>query len=303
MSEADPGAGAGAGRTTDAHSDLYVVGQEVPPPSDVNDTLVVGALVVAGVCAIVFPVALFLGLPLVVYGGGLAVGLLALAVAVRRYFIAAYPEINAVQPRESAAASEDLRASTPVSDVRRVARRSLLGRALVGVAGLFGLSTLSFVASLGPKPSDELARTSWRPGARLVTGEGSPLRPADVGIGGVATVWPEGAVLVEDSAVLLVRLSNRRPRPPTNLDWVVDETLVAYSKICTHAGCPVGLFREQDSVLFCPCHQSTFDAARGAIPTFGPTARALPQLPMDVDDAGFLVALGDFTEQVGPAYG
>nr|MDQ3610846.1 ubiquinol-cytochrome c reductase iron-sulfur subunit [Actinomycetota bacterium] len=221
----------------------------------------------------------------------------------RRYFVAAYPEINAVQPRESAAASDDLEDGIPVSDVRPVARRSLLGRALVGVAGLFGLSTLSFVSSLGPKPSDELGRTSWRPGTRLVTTDGVPLRPVDVAVGGVATVWPEGSILVEDSAVLLVRLSSRRPRPPTNLAWVVDGSLVAYSKICTHAGCPVGLFREQDSALFCPCHQSTFDAARGAIPTFGPTARALPQLPMGVDDAGYLVALGDFTEQVGPAYG
>ncbi|MDP8977612.1 MAG: ubiquinol-cytochrome c reductase iron-sulfur subunit [Actinomycetota bacterium] len=293
----------GEGRAGDDRSRLYVVGEAVPPPSDVNDTLVVGALVVAGMCAIVFPLALFLQQSLVVYGGALAVGLLALAVAVRRYFVAAYPEINAVETRESAVASREPREETPVSDVRPLARRSLLGRALVGVAGLFGLSTLSFVASLGPRPSEELTRTSWRPGARLVTGEGTPLRPVDVGVGGVATAWPEGAVLVEDSAVLLVRLSNRRPRPPTNLDWVVDGSLVAYSKICTHAGCPVGLFREQDSVLFCPCHQSTFDAARGAIPTFGPTARALPQLPMDVDDAGFLVALGDFTEQVGPAYG
>ncbi|CAN5227111.1 hypothetical protein BH20ACT9_BH20ACT9_17840 [soil metagenome] len=299
----EPPGGPEARGATDAHSDLYVLGAEIPPPSDVNDAIVVGAVVVAGLCAIVLPLALFLQLSLVVYGGALGVGLLALAVAVRRYFVAAYPEINAVEPRESAAASDDLEDGTPVSDVRPVARRSLLGRALVGVTGLFGLSTLSFVSSLGPTPSDELGRTSWRPGARLVTTDGVPLRPVDVAVGGVATVWPEGSILVEDSAVLLVRLSDRRPRPPTNLDWVVDGSLVAYSKVCTHAGCPVGLFREQDSALFCPCHQSTFDAARGAIPTFGPTARALPQLPMGVDDAGFLVALGDFTEQVGPAYG
>jgi ubiquinol-cytochrome c reductase iron-sulfur subunit len=290
-----PAGGRDAHRPIDAHSDLYALGAEIPPPSDVNDALVVGALVVAGLCAIVFPLALFLQMSLVVYGGALGVGLLALAVA--------YPEINAVEPRESAAVADDLEGDTPVSDVRPVARRSLLGRALVGVTGLFGLSTLSFVSSLGPRPSDELGRTAWRPGARLVTTDGVPLRPVDVAVGGVATVWPEGSVLVEDSAVLLVRLSNRRPRPPTNLRWVVDGSLVAYSKICTHAGCPVGLFREQDSALFCPCHQSTFDAARGAIPTFGPTARALPQLPMGVDDAGYLVALGDFTEQVGPAYG
>jgi ubiquinol-cytochrome c reductase iron-sulfur subunit len=83
----------------------------------------------------------------------------------------------------------------------------------------------------------------------------------------------------------------------------VVDGLVAYAKVCTHAGCPVGLFRERDDALFCPCHQSTFDVRRGAEPTFGPAARALPQLPLAVDDEGYLVAAGDFTEQVGPAFG
>ena len=84
---------------------------------------------------------------------------------------------------------------------------------------------------------------------------------------------------------------------------MVDGTVVAYSKICTHAGCPVALYRERDDVLFCPCHQSTFDVQRGATPVFGPAARNLPQLPLGTDDEGYLVALGDFTEQAGPAFG
>ncbi len=173
----------------------------------------------------------------------------------------------------------------------------------MGAAGLFGLSFAAPVASLGPAPEDELRGTAWRAGRRLVTTDGQPLRPDDVAVGGISTVWPEDAVEVEDSAVVLVRLSSGAPSAPTNFDWVVDDDVIAYSKVCTHAGCPVGLFRERDDALFCPCHQSTFDAARGAVPTFGPAARALPQLPMGVDDAGFLVALGDFTEQVGPAFG
>jgi ubiquinol-cytochrome c reductase iron-sulfur subunit len=119
----------------------------------------------------------------------------------------------------------------------------------------------------------------------------------------VATVWPEGSVNDEISAVILVRVGDAEFQDPTNFDWVVNNELVAYSKVCTHAGCPVGLFREQDNALFCPCHQSTFDAVRGAIPTFGPTARALPQLPLGLDEEGFLIALDDFTELVGPAYG
>jgi ubiquinol-cytochrome c reductase iron-sulfur subunit len=77
---------------------------------------------------------------------------------------------------------------------------------------------------------------------------------------------------------------------------------VGYSKICTHAGCPVGLYRAADHSLLCPCHQSTFDVLRGAVPTFGPAARPLPQLPLDVDDQGNLVARSDFLEPVGPSF-
>ncbi len=87
------------------------------------------------------------------------------------------------------------------------------------------------------------------------------------------------------------------------MEWVVDERVACYSRVCTHAGCPVNLYREQDEALFCPCHQSTFDVVRGCIPTFGPAARALPQLPLGVDDDGFLVALDDYQEQVGPTRG
>jgi ubiquinol-cytochrome c reductase iron-sulfur subunit len=280
------------------HDGLSVIGQEVPEPSEVNDTIVVGAALLTAACGIVFALGLLLDWPITVHGGALAIGLLSLAVAVRRYFAAAFPDIEALEPR-------DLPDDTgePVTEVRPVGRRTLLQRALIGAAGVFGVTLLTPIASLGPAPGDALRRTAWTQGTRLVTTDGEPLRPEDVAVGGISTVWPEDAIEVENSSVILVRLSNPEgPQSPTNLDWVVDD-LVAYSKVCTHAGCPVGLFRERDDALFCPCHQSTFDAARGAVPTFGPTARALPQLPMGLDDEGYLIALGDFTEQVGPAFG
>jgi ubiquinol-cytochrome c reductase iron-sulfur subunit len=176
-------------------------------------------------------------------------------------------------------------------------------RALIGASGIFGLSLLAPVPSLGPAPGSALTRTAWRRGTRLVTTAGEPIRAESVVAGGIATVWPEGAINNEISAVIVVRVGNSPFEAPTNPEWVVNDELVAYSKVCTHAGCPVGLFRESDNALFCPCHQSTFDAVRGARPTFGPTARALPQLPLGVDRDGFLIALGDFTQQVGPAYG
>lgn len=137
---------------------------------------------------------------------------------------------------------------------------------------------------------------------RAVTNDGEPIRPEDIQVGSIASVWPEGAIGFERASVVVIRLANP-PESPTNMSWVVDDTLVAYSKICTHAGCPVALYREQDESLFCPCHQSTFDVPRACQPTFGPAARALPQLPLGVDDDGNLIALGDFEDLAGPSFG
>ena len=77
---------------------------------------------------------------------------------------------------------------------------------------------------------------------------------------------------------------------------------IAYSKICTHVGCPVGLYQADTHELLCPCHQSTFDVLDGARPRFGPATRSLPQLPLAVDGDGFLTAQSDFTEPVGPGF-
>lgn len=318
MTELDPRHHADSQAGDDAAPDetgLIVVGRRIPPPSEVNDLIVGAAAVVAGLAGLVFGVTIVLGMGVAIPGTALAVGLFSLAVAVRRYFAAAYPDIEGAEPREvpeppdiakapgEIEADDEAAEEESVAEVTPVGRRTLLQRLMIGGAALFGVGLAAPVTSLGPSPGDQLRETEWAEGRRLLTGDGEPIRPEDVPVGGIAsTIWPEGAIRVESSAVVLVRLSSE-PQAPTNADWVVDDAVVAYSKICTHAGCPVGLFREQDNALFCPCHQSTFDAARGAIPTFGPTARALPQLPMGVDDDGYLVALGDFTEQAGPAFG
>ncbi|HEY8341115.1 MAG TPA: ubiquinol-cytochrome c reductase iron-sulfur subunit [Egibacteraceae bacterium] len=277
--------------------ELIIVERREPPPSQVNDTLVLGFAIAAALGAATFAVTLALDGPLPLYGGALALGLLCLGIAIRRYFTDRYPDVVAAEPRAIPAADDD----EPVALVEPIARRPFLTRALIAAAGVFGLAALVPVSSLGPAPGDALRTTRWRRGTRLVTSDGEPIRPGDVAFGGINTAWPQGAIGHERSAVLVLRLSTEA-QPPTNLDWVVDGNLVAYSKICTHAGCPVALFRERDNVLFCPCHQSTFDASQGAQPTFGPAARNLPQLPLGVED-GYLVALGDFTEQVGPAFG
>jgi ubiquinol-cytochrome c reductase iron-sulfur subunit len=88
---------------------------------------------------------------------------------------------------------------------------------------------------------------------------------------------------------------------PGRETWTPDGYVV-YSKICTHAGCPVGLYQRETQQLLCPCHQSSFDVLHHAKPVFGPAAAPLPQLPIELGADGFLRATGDFSEPVGPSF-
>jgi ubiquinol-cytochrome c reductase iron-sulfur subunit len=135
----------------------------------------------------------------------------------------------------------------------------------------------------------------------VVDEAGNPLRPDQLAVNGVLTVYPEGHVESGDSQTLLIRLPPEVAPPGQKKGWTVGG-VVAFSKICTHAGCPVGLYQAATQELFCPCHQSTFSVRQGAAPVFGPATRPLPQLPIGVDDEGFLVALSDYREPVGPGY-
>lgn len=76
----------------------------------------------------------------------------------------------------------------------------------------------------------------------------------------------------------------------------------AYSKICTHIGCPTSLYEQQTNRILCPCHQSQFDALQHGKPIFGPAARALPELSISVDEEGYMYADRNFIEPVGPAF-
>lgn len=184
---------------------------------------------------------------------------------------------------------------------RVLGRRTVLLR-LFGVAGAaLGVAALFPLRSLGPTPGNALRRTAWRAGSRA-TVDGRPVRASELQRGTVLTVFPEGAERPEDSATLLIRVDPDELRlPPERAEWA-PEGLVAYSKICTHVGCPVGLYRETTHELLCPCHQSTFDVLRGARPVFGPATRSLPQLPITIDDEGYVVAISDYTEPVGPSF-
>jgi menaquinol-cytochrome c reductase iron-sulfur subunit precursor len=104
------------------------------------------------------------------------------------------------------------------------------------------------------------------------------------------------------AVVLLVRMDpSEMTISPGREDWSY-HGIIAFSKVCTHVGCPVALYEQNTKHLLCPCHQSTFDLANEARVIFGPANRPLPQLPISVDDEGYLIATSDFTEPVGPSY-
>jgi len=180
---------------------------------------------------------------------------------------------------------------------RRATFRRLLGAAVAALA-----VALAFpVGSLGPRPGNALRRTGWRGGARLVDAEGRPVAADDVPVDGLVTVFPEGDVGAADGQAVLIRLPERLAAATRREGWS-PRGFIAYSKVCTHAGCPVGLYEPEKRTLLCPCHQSAFDVLDGARPVIGPAARPLPQLRLVIDDDGYLAATEDFAEPVGPAW-
>jgi ubiquinol-cytochrome c reductase iron-sulfur subunit len=183
--------------------------------------------------------------------------------------------------------------------VRRTLVLSGLGFLAVLVVPLRGL-----IPSSTPLPPPRaLSQTPWRPGRRLVDRDGTPFRAEDVTVGTALTVFPEGRTRADDAQAVLLRVD------AADIPLMSEQTrrrsvsgLLCYSKICTHAGCPVGLYEQTARQLVCPCHLSVFDVLHEARAADGPAARPLPQLPLDVDADGYVVATGDFQGQVGPTY-
>jgi ubiquinol-cytochrome c reductase iron-sulfur subunit len=186
--------------------------------------------------------------------------------------------------------------------VEEIRRRRFLSRLLVAAAGALGLAALFPVRSLGGSPGDELETTAWRPGARLTTIDGELVAADALELESFTTVFPEDAVGSSDAQAVLIRVDPTLLRLDDDQLAATAEGNVAYSKLCTHAGCPVGLYLAATHELRCPCHQSTFAVLEGAKPVYGPAARPLPQLPIEVDDDGYLRATGDFTGPAGPSY-
>jgi ubiquinol-cytochrome c reductase iron-sulfur subunit len=199
-------------------------------------------------------------------------------------------------PQEQEAFEEDLDRGGIMT------RRKLVIRALGLAVTSLGVAALFPIRSFGPRPGHTLEHTNWRAGLRLVTVDGNLVVASDVPVGGLVTVFPEGfpgdgnaqTVLIRVEPGLLIPIKGRETWSPGGF--------IAYSKVCTHAGCPVGLYQNQTHELLCPCHQSNFDVLNGAKPLFGPAAVALPQLPLQIDTDGYLRATGDFSQPIGPYF-
>lgn len=191
-------------------------------------------------------------------------------------------------------------------------RRTLIRNTLIGALVVSPLPAVVLFRDLAPAedPVPLLKHTMWDKGVRLTRDpSGTPIKASDLTLGSAFHVIPEGLNESEHkleekakAAVLLMRLKPEDLNElPERADWSYDG-IVAYSKICTHVGCPVALYEQQTHHLLCPCHQSQFDVANHAEVIFGPAKRALPQLPIAVDDEGYLIAQSDFTEPVGPSF-
>jgi ubiquinol-cytochrome c reductase iron-sulfur subunit len=190
-------------------------------------------------------------------------------------------------------------------------RRRFLKLGLLAAGGALTAAILTPIASLGP--AIDMARfyaTPWRRGRRLVDERGRPYRASDIEEKQLYTAFAQGSDTEQlGSAVVLVRLPKDQLKLPSGLDGYAAEGIVAYSKICTHAGCAISLYRsplfapnDPSPALVCPCHYSTFDPAAGGKVTFGPAGRKLPMLPVTIAPNGELRAAGNFDGPVGPSW-
>jgi ubiquinol-cytochrome c reductase iron-sulfur subunit len=220
-----------------------------------------------------------------------------------------------VQERHPIEAPAEVRAQV-FEDFRQGAAESQLGRrklirnTMFGAMAMVPLSGLVLLRDLGPLPEEKLRHTLWSKGKLIVNmNTNEPLRPSDIAVGSLTFAKPEGLEEhdhgfqneIAKAALMLVRIQPEDIKDKRELEWS-HEGIVAYSKICTHVGCPISLYEQQTHHVLCPCHQSTFDLSDGARVIFGPAGHPLPQLRIGVNDEGYLEALGDFEEPVGPAF-
>jgi ubiquinol-cytochrome c reductase iron-sulfur subunit len=188
-----------------------------------------------------------------------------------------------------------------------VKRRKVLAGLLGGGLGIFGIVALfPLLRSLGPLPKGTLFHTDWRKGTYAVDSTGRRITQGELTVGSIVTIYPEGKQNTDRGQAVdqtvLIRISNENFTTQKGRETWGPKGYIAYSKVCTHLGCPVGLYEQQLQLLVCPCHQSMFNATNGAIPQFGPAPRPLPQLPLYIDTDGYIRAQDDYNQPVGPGF-
>jgi ubiquinol-cytochrome c reductase iron-sulfur subunit len=235
------------------------------------------------------------------------------------------PDVEVVQMRHDqlspeADTAEALANYERGKDESGFARFRMIRRTMIAAMVLFPIPLVVLLKDLwvptpaeeGKSPADILSTTLWTKDTRIVSdGTYTPVKPEDLPVGGLINAVPEDLRDVEEiqgnlnargkAAIILVRLQPDEIRSQQGAGWDY-QGIVAYSKICTHVGCPISLYEQRTHHLLCPCHQSTFDLADSGNVVFGPAARRMPQLPIGVDAEGFLVAKSDFAEPVGPSF-
>jgi ubiquinol-cytochrome c reductase iron-sulfur subunit len=254
-------------------------------------------------------------------GLGITLSLMAIGIAAVHWGKAVMSDKEGVDMRHPTRGTEETRARAieifQEADAESgFSRRSLIRNGLIASLIAFPLPAIALFRGLAPMdvdPNNELKHTMWEKGLRLTRDpSGLPIKASDLTIGSAFQVIPEGLAELPPherldakakAAVILVRMK------PEELNWTSAEReswsyqgIVAYSKICTHVGCPVALYEQQTHHLLCPCHQSQFDIENECKVIFGPAARPLPQLPITVDSEGYLIAASGFNEPVGPSF-
>ncbi|MCW2831905.1 MAG: ubiquinol-cytochrome reductase [Aeromicrobium sp.] len=198
-------------------------------------------------------------------------------------------------------------------------RRPMISNSLFGALGALLFPTVFLLRDLGPLPHDQ-RKTVWKKGMRLVNDvTGTFIKPSDLQVGQLVNGEPavvyekdaegervlHGTELLQaksKAAIIVVRMRPEDVRAPKGREnWGIDGIL-CYSKICTHVGCPISLYEQQTHHVLCPCHQSTFDLSDGGKVVFGPAHRPLPQLPLAIDEEGYLIARSDFPDIIAPSY-
>ena len=315
---------------------------DVDPRAEKRAERQVAAMFAAAMlCSVLFVVAYFtfdvgdnwdtfagMGASTVTLGLSLGMALLLIGIGIIHWARKLMSDHELVEMRHPAASPAEDREATVAAlnaglDESGIGRRPLIRNTMIGAVGFLGLPAVVALRDLAPGDAldiDKLAHTIWEPGMRLVRDVvGTPILASEIEMGDLINAAPEAMFPTEENgypelhgaeeqaekakgAIIIVRMNPEDITPAEGREkWSVDG-IICYSKICTHVGCPISLYERTTHHVLCPCHQSTFDLADHAKVVFGPAARPLPQLPIAVDDEGYLVAQSDFEEPIGASF-